>query len=73
MIAIFITYVGLRNDYKGKCNTVNSEYTAANNKYNHLSYIHMLGYINFYYEYKTQTKAYLNASAQWTPTSDWYK
>jgi hypothetical protein len=25
IIAMVITYVGLRNDYKGKCDTVNSE------------------------------------------------
>jgi hypothetical protein len=55
---------------KGKCDTVNSEYTVANSKYNPLSYTHLLGYINFYYEYKTQTKASLNANANWTPTSD---
>jgi hypothetical protein len=43
MFAMFITHVGLRNDYKGKCVTVNSEHTVANNKYYHLSYTHTLG------------------------------
>jgi hypothetical protein len=32
MFALFITHVGLTNDYKSKCDTVNSEYTVANYK-----------------------------------------
>jgi hypothetical protein len=56
---------------KGNCDTVNSEYIVANSKYNHLSYTHLFGYINFYYQYKTQTKASLNANGHTTPTSDW--
>jgi hypothetical protein len=32
MFAMFITHVGLRNDQKYKCDTVNSEYTLANSK-----------------------------------------
>jgi hypothetical protein len=53
---------------KGKWDIVNSEYIVGNSKYYHLS-----GYINYYYEYKTQTKASLNANGHSTPTSDWYK
>jgi hypothetical protein len=49
IIAMIIKYVGVRNDYKVICDTVNSEYTVANSKYYHLSYTHLLGYINFYY------------------------
>jgi hypothetical protein len=58
---------------KGKCDTVSSEYIIANSKNYHLSYTHMFGYINFYYEYKTQTKASLNGNGHRTPTSDWYQ
>jgi hypothetical protein len=36
MIAMFITDVGLMIDYKGKCDTVNSEYTLTKTKYYHL-------------------------------------
>jgi hypothetical protein len=63
MIVMVIIYVGLRNDYKGQFFAVNSEITVANIKYYHLSYTHLLCYINLYYEYKTQTKASLNAHA----------
>jgi hypothetical protein len=56
---------------KGKCDTVNSEYIVANSKYYNFSYTHLFGYINFYYEYKTQTKASLIANGHRTPTSDW--
>jgi hypothetical protein len=64
MIAMVITDVGLRNDYIFKCDTVNSESTLAKNKYYHLSFTHLLGFINLYYEYITQTKSSLNANAQ---------
>jgi hypothetical protein len=47
---------------KCKCDTVNSEYTLANSKYYHLSYTNMLGYINCYYKYKTNTKFSLIAN-----------
>jgi hypothetical protein len=58
---------------KGKCDTFNNEYKVVNCKKYHLSYTHLLGYNNCYYEYNTQTKASLNATAYKTPTSDWYK
>jgi hypothetical protein len=58
---------------KGKCDTVNSEYIVANSKYYNLSYTHFLGYIKFYYEYKTHNKAYLNSNAYYITTTDWYK
>jgi hypothetical protein len=48
---------------KGKCDTVNSEYTVSNNKYYHLSYTHLFGYINCYYGYKTHTKTSLKDNA----------
>jgi hypothetical protein len=63
MIAMVITYVGVRNDYKCQCDTLNSEYKAVNSKNYHLSYTDMLGYIKSYYEYKTQTKASLSIKA----------
>jgi hypothetical protein len=73
MIAMVITCVILGMITKGKWDTVNSEYIVANNKYYHLSYTYLFGYINFYYEYKSQTKASLIANGHTTPTSDWYK
>jgi hypothetical protein len=48
---------------KGKCDTLNMEYTVVNSKYYHLSYTYMLGYINYSYKFKTYTKASLNANA----------
>jgi hypothetical protein len=47
----------------GKCDTPNSEYKVVNSKNYHLSYTYLLGYIKCDYEYKTQTKASLNANA----------
>jgi hypothetical protein len=70
MIAMVITYIVLKNDYKVKCDTVNSEYTVPKIKYDHLSYPNLLGYINCHYEYKTHTKGTLNGNAHYTPTSD---
>jgi hypothetical protein len=55
---------------KGKCDTLNSEYKVVNSKNYHLSCTHMFGYIKCYCEYKTQTKASLNANEHKTPTSD---
>jgi hypothetical protein len=43
--------------------SVNSEYTVPKSKYDNLSYPNLLGYINYYNEYKTHTKASLNANA----------
>jgi hypothetical protein len=63
MIATVITYVGLRNYYNRRMYTVNSEYNVANRKYYHLSYTHLLGYINCYYEYRTHNKTSLNSNA----------
>jgi hypothetical protein len=71
MIAKVIRNVGLGMITKGKWDTVNSEYIVDNSKYYHLSYTNLFGYINFYYEYKTQNKASLNANGHRTPTSDW--
>jgi hypothetical protein len=39
----------------------NNEYTVYNGKYNHLSNTKFLGYINYYYVYKIQNNASLNA------------
>jgi hypothetical protein len=47
MIAMVITYVGVRNEYNSKCDTFNSEYIAANSKYYRLSYIHFFGLLIF--------------------------
>jgi hypothetical protein len=58
---------------KGKCDTLNSEYIVVNSKYYQFSYTPLFGNIKFYYKYKTQTKASLNADGHRTPTSDWYK
>jgi hypothetical protein len=58
---------------KGKCNTVNNEYNVTKSKCHHLSYPQLLSYINFYYEYKTHTKASLNANTYYIYTSDRYK
>jgi hypothetical protein len=63
MSAIVITYVGLRNNYKGKWDIVKSEYNHVNSKYYHFSYTYLLSYINFYYKHKTQTKPSLNENA----------
>jgi hypothetical protein len=58
---------------KGKCDTVNSEYTVANSKYYHLSYTNLLSNFNFIKSTKFTTKTPLNANAHWTPISNWYK
>jgi hypothetical protein len=57
----------------GKCDTVNSEYTVANNKYYNLSYTHYIGYIKCYYDYKIHNKASFNSNAHYITTTDWYK
>jgi hypothetical protein len=54
-IAMVITYVGLRNEYKGEFDTVNSENKEENSKYFRLSYTHMLGYINLFTSTKLTT------------------
>jgi hypothetical protein len=63
IIAMVITYVGLRNDYNGQCDTVNNGYTVTNSIYYHLSYTDLLGYINCYYDDKTLTKLSLKGNA----------
>jgi hypothetical protein len=55
LIGIGISYIELRNDNTEKHDTLNSEYTVSKSKYIHSSYQHLLGYINFYFEYKTHT------------------
>jgi uncharacterized protein VirK/YbjX len=70
MFAMVISYIDLRFTTKDKCDTVNSEYTVPNSKYDHSTYPHLLGYINCFYEYKTHTKASLNANAHEKPASD---
>jgi hypothetical protein len=58
---------------KSKYDTVNSVYSVPNSKYDHLSCPPLLGYINYYYEYKLHTTASVNANGHETLTSDWYK
>jgi hypothetical protein len=62
-LALVISYINLRFTTKDKSDTVNSEYTVPNSKYDHSPYSQLLGDINFYYEHKTHTKASLNANA----------
>jgi hypothetical protein len=69
MISMVITYVGLRNDYKGQMRCSYSEYTVPKRKFYHLSYPQMLCYINCYYEYKNHTKASLKANEHNTQTT----
>jgi hypothetical protein len=43
MIAMVFTYVGFRNVYKGKKDTVNNVYTVSSSKLHHLSYPQLPG------------------------------
>jgi hypothetical protein len=52
---------------KGKCDTLNRGYKVVNSKNYHLLYTYIIGYIKCYYEYKSQTKASLNANAPKPP------
>jgi hypothetical protein len=63
MIAMVITYVGIRIDYKGQGDVVNNEYSVENSKYYHVSYTNLLIYIDYNYEYKIHSKASLNVNA----------
>jgi hypothetical protein len=47
----------------GKYDTVNSEYTVSKSKYYLLPDPHLLGYINYYYEYKPHIRASVDANA----------